>query len=132
MGYNNDILTDLKQRLLSWIEKLQSWYAIQIPRWCKLNSSTDAELYVYLEIHLNLLMVRYGNSDTTKETIPDALLLSVNPIKPQPRKKSLTVPKLELQTVVMACKIKSVTIDKVKFVHFRGDSKTVINYLKTK
>ena len=47
--WDSEIPTDLKQRFLLWKEKLQSWDAIQIPRWYGLNSSTDAELLIFTD-----------------------------------------------------------------------------------
>ena len=49
LDLDSEIPTDLKQRFLLWKEKLQSWDAIQIPRWYGLNSSTDAELLIFTD-----------------------------------------------------------------------------------
>ena len=49
IDWDSEISTDLKQRFLSWKEKLQSWDAIQIQRWYGLNSSTDAELHIFTD-----------------------------------------------------------------------------------
>ena len=50
------------------------------------------------------------------------------------KKKTLTVPKLELQAAVVASRMKNVILDEIKLeiksVHFRRESKTVINYSK--
>ena len=50
------------------------------------------------------------------------------------KENTLTVPKLELQAAVVACRMKNVILDEVRFgiksVHFWCGSKTVINYLK--
>ena len=50
------------------------------------------------------------------------------------KEKTLTVPKLELQAAVVACRMKNVILDEVRFgiksAHFWCDSKTVTNYLK--
>ena len=50
------------------------------------------------------------------------------------KEKTPTVPKLELQAAVVACRMKNVILDEAKFgiksVHFWCESKTVINYSK--
>ena len=50
------------------------------------------------------------------------------------KEKTLTVPKIELQAAVVACRMKNVILEKIqlgiKSLHFWCDSKTVINYLK--
>ena len=49
------------------------------------------------------------------------------------KENTLTVPKLELQAAVVACKMKNIILDEVRFgiksAHFWCDSKTVINCL---
>ena len=52
----------------------------------------------------------------------------------QIKEKTITVPKLELQAAVVACRMKNVILDEVSFriksVYCWCDSKTVMNYLK--
>ena len=49
IDWDRKLTTDLKQGFLLWKEKLQSWDAIQIPRWYGLNSSTEAELHIFTD-----------------------------------------------------------------------------------
>ena len=133
IDWDSEIPPDLKQRFLLWKKKLQSWDAIQISQWYELNSSTDAELHIFMDTSTYVYgAVAYfrcnkGN-DTGCSFIMNKSCLSLI------KEKTVTVPKLELQAAVVACRMKNVILDEVKFgmksVHFWCDSKTVINYSK--
>ena len=83
----------------------------------------DASTFAYGAV----ACIRYneGNNTRCSFTMSKSRLA---PIK----EKTLTVPKLELQAAVMACRMKNVILDEIKlgikFVHFWCDSKTIINY----
>ena len=118
---------------MSWKEKLQSWDAIQIQRWYGLNSSTDAELHIFTDASTlaygAVAYFRYIEGNDTR----CSFIMSKSRLAPV-KQKTLTVPKLELQAAVVACRMKNVILDEVKLeiksVYFWCDSKTVINYLK--
>ena len=118
---------------MSWKEKLQSWDAIQIQRWYGLNSSTDAELHIFTDASTlaygAVAYFRYNEGNDTR----CSFIMSKSRLAPI-KQKTLTVPKLELQAAVVACRMKNVILDEVKLeiksVYFWCDSKTVINYLK--
>ena len=133
IDWDSEIPTDLKQRFLLWKEKLQSWDAIPIPRWYGLNNSTDAELHIFTDAstyaYVAVAYFRYneGNDTRCSFVIGKSCLASI-------KEKTLTVPKLILKAAVVACRMKNVILNEVKFriksAHFWCDSKTVINYLK--
>ena len=116
-----------------WKEKLQSWDAIQIPRWHGLNSNTDAELHIFTDestfAYGAVAYFRYNEGNDTR----CSFIMSKSRLAPI-KEKTLTVPKLELQAAVVTCRMKNVILDEIKLgiksVHFWCDSKTVINYLK--
>ena len=129
--WDSEIPTDLKQRFLLWKEKLQSWDVIQIPRWYGLNSSTDAELHIFMDASTfaygAVACFRYNKGNDTR----CSFIMSKSCLAPI-KENTLTVPKLELQAAVMACRMKNVILDEIKlgikFVHFWCDSKAIINY----
>ena len=133
IDWDSEIPTDLKQRFLLWKEKLQSWDAIQIQRWYGLNSSADAELHTFTDastlVYGAVAYFRYNEGNNTR----CYFIISKSHLAPI-KQKTLTVPKLELQAAVVACRMKNVILDEVKLgiksVHFWCDSKTTINYLK--
>ena len=114
-------------------KKLQCWYAIQIPRWYGLNSSTDAELHIFTDASTfadgAVAYFRYNEGNDTR----CSFIMSKSRLAPI-KEKTLTVPKIELQAAVVACRMKNVILEKIqlgiKSLHFWCDSKTVINYLK--
>ena len=106
---------------------------IQIPRWYGLNSSTDAELHIFMDASTfaygAVACFRYNEGNDTR----CSFIMSKSHLTPI-KENTLTVPKLELQATVVACKMKNIILNEIKLgincVHFWCDPKTVINYLK--
>ena len=83
-----------------WKEKLQSWDAIPIPGWYGLNSTTDEELYIFTDASTYAYVaVAYFRNDEGNDT-RCSFIMSKSRLAPI-KEKTLTVPKLELQTTVV-------------------------------
>ena len=93
IDWDGETPTDLKQRFLLWKKKLQSWDAIQIPRWYGLNSSTDAELHIFTDASTfayygAVAYFRYNKGNDTR----CSFIMSKSRLAPI-KEKTLTVPK---------------------------------------
>ena len=81
---------------------IKSWDAIQIPRWCGLNSSTDEKLHIFTDAstfaHGAVAYFRYNKGKDTR----CSFIMSKPRLAPI-MEKTLAVTKLELQAAVMTC-----------------------------
>ena len=85
----------------------KSWDAIQIPRWYELNRGTDAELHIFTDASTfaygAVAEFRYNEGNDTR----CSFIMSKSHLAPI-KEKTLPVPKLELQTAVVASRMKNV------------------------
>ena len=107
---------------------------MEIPRWCRYTSFSDtAELHVFSDLLsiayrpvANLRIVTAGN-------LYYSLVISKSRLAPI-RNKTMTIPRLELQTIVLATRSKTTTVEKLKLniesVHLWSSSATVLECIR--
>ena len=105
IDWHYDIPADLKERFVSWKERLQSWDAIQIPRWYRLRDATEVQLHIFADASIfaygTMTYFRYFEGNNAKcSLIISKLRLALM------KEKALAVPRFELQGVFVACRIK--------------------------
>ena len=134
IGWDEIIPQDLLCRWNKWKESLKYLNTVEIPRWYGYNDQVDS--YIELHIFADASSIAYGAVSyiriITGDNIKCSFITGKSRLAPKD-KKTLTIPRLELQAAVIASRMK-VTIMKeisIKFnvIKLWTDSKVVLNYL---
>ena len=111
---------------------LQNWKTLEFPRWYQTNKKSDLELHIFTDTSTTFYGTVAYFRFRDKGKYKCSFIMSKPRLAPI-KEKQLTVPRLELQEAVLACRMKATILEKVKLqvksVFLWCDSKAVINYI---
>ena len=120
-------------RWQKWKSTLKKLESVKISRWYHTSPNDTIELHIFSDVS----SIAYGAVSYLRISRPDVIYCSFILVKSRlapVRNKTMTIPQLELQAAVLASRLKTTILSKLKLkvnqVFLWSDSSTVLKYIK--
>ena len=133
IDWDEQIPADILQRWQKWKSTLKKLESVKISRWYYTSPNDTIELHIFSDAS----SIAYGAVSYLRISRPDVIycsfILGKSRLAPV-RNKTMTIPRLELQAAVLASRLKTTILSKLKLkvnqVFLWSDLSTVLKYVK--
>ena len=134
LTWDKELPEDIKQRWIAWKKNIPTLAKIKIPRWYGFTATVIGQLE--LPVFSDASQCAYGAvvyfRYILNESVTCNFVLRKSRLAPI-KQSSMSIPKLELQTAVIAVQLKTTVMEEINLeinkIYFWCDSKTVLNYI---